>query len=608
MSQRKSSKQQTNIEKLLLLVLSAILVGIIAVGVVVRFIIPSDRPVPPDPSQIAAQSTNPTEETTVPTEEISYTEAEAMRVAGIVQSKQTSDSFSFLAFSDLHENAESSVGNKMAGDAAVLIRNSVKIDFAVLLGDITSGTSTTTIEEGIAEMEASNKYLNEAFSGIPNFRTVGNHDVLTYSFIQNDDYLDNEKIYPYIGVYNAGAVNAEHTGGYCYRDFEEYKVRVICLNTSDMDNVTVVDNRDNVHMSAAQLKWFAEALDLSGKTNVQDWGILILSHIPLDFQDLVNSAGKILDAYTTGTSTSFYWDDSQVSYDYTGKSNAEIIANIHGHNHCFLVDNMYVTNQVGAMYLSPIKRICIPNASFGRNNERGSNYATDSNGIEFGEKETYLKTPNSAENTSFNVITVDREKKTIHCTNYGAGYDREIAYAEGVPSDRWNPFSPKTPAPTGTYTNLVPTAQVLVPNSSKVLDGIGYRNHAYLSSGETLFGHDAECVITGGMPYQIPSYGVPPTIYIWGATLDNSNHVRFFIFDHQKRNVVLHAAGEEIANYFTIETLGDMYYKLTPLPQEDDSLLYPATNGRAGNGFIAWSLNGVGQNLVITMNEPIISE
>lgn len=610
MKHRKSYISHTRSEKTLLSILFFTLIAVIVIGVIVRFTRPSPHH--------AAQSTRPTtevstytEKTTVPTESTEKTtsmESEVIRVSEVVKSQQTSSSFSFLAVSDLHENDLSSAGNQMAGDAAALIRDTVKIDFAVLLGDITSGLETTTIEEGIAEMEAVNKYLHKAFSGIPNFRTVGNHDVLTYSFPQNGEYLDNKEVYPYIGSYNTGAVNAEHTGGYCYRDFEEYKIRVISLNTSDMENITVTDDRHNIHMSAAQLQWFAKALDLSDKSDVQEWGILILSHIPLDFGELINSAGKILDAYTTGTSTSFKWDKSKVSYDYTNKATAEIIANIHGHNHCFLADNMYITNQAGAMYLSPIKRICIPNASFDRNNEKGKNDVADSNGIEFGETTTYNKTIDSIENTSFNVVTIDREKKTIFCANFGSGYDREIPYATGTPEEPKNPFSPETAAPVGTYTNLVPTAQELIPNKNKPLDGIGFRNHAYLSTNATLLGHDVMCVTTGGIPYQIPSYGVPPTIYIWGATLDDSSHVRFFIFDRQKRNIVLNVSGEEIADYFTIETLGDMYYKLTPIPHEDDSMLYPATHGRAAKGFIAWSLKGVGQNLVISMDEPIVGE
>jgi hypothetical protein len=122
------------------------------------------------------------------------------------------------------------------------------------------------------------------------------------------------------------------------------------------------------------------------------------------------------------------------------------------------------------------------------------------------------------------------------------------------------------------------------------------------------YGHDAQYVTTGAIPFTVPSYRTPPVVYIWGATLDEDDHTRFFIYDSQKYRLVLQATGSEFKNYFTIDQLGDQYYRLTPIPDGKDSMLFPATNGRAGRGSIAFSLKGTGENLVITVGEPIIPE
>lgn len=521
----------------------------------------------------------------------SYVYDEADRVALAVSQLQTDTSFSFIAISDTHWRSDYSAGLRHAGEAAAMIRDSVSIDFAALLGDLTLGSAQTTLDGGQQQIIAINNYLEAAFSGIPNFRAVGNHDTLTYSYAQNGDYLENAEIYPLIGAYNTGAVNAEAPGGYCYRDLEAYRTRVILLNTSDMDGVTVSENTGFARISGAQAQWFAESLDLSGKAEPREWSILILSHIPLDYGSLLQSAGKILDAYLNGTATGFTWEGTQVRYDFSGKNSAEIIANIHGHNHCFLVDEMYVTDQHGKMYQSVIERICIPNACAPRNNERGINNGPDSNGIEFGETTAYPKTAGTAQDTAFNIVTVDLATKTIYCTNYGAGYDREISYWDELLHFESN------------FTNLVPTAQAF--DSSEILDGVGYRNGCYLSTGSIRYGTDPDCVVVGAIPYTIPAEGLPPAIYIRGADLDNSAHVRFFILTDNKEKISIQASGEDICTYFTIETLGSQYYKLTPVADGHTSKLYTSATYLFTNAYITLSLKGTGNRLYVTFDEPI---
>ena len=502
-----------------------------------------------------------------------------------VQKHQTDSSFTFLAISDTHECAENSAANQQAGLAAALIRDSVDIDFATLLGDITAGSPTTTIEEGLQQIRAVNEYLEDAFSGIPNFRAVGNHDPLTYSFSQNNDYLNNSQLFSLIGSYNTGSTFGSESGGYCFRDLEEFKTRVIVLNTSDTAEFTPADDLGCYCISAAQLQWFAETLDLSAKPDAGDWGILLLSHTALDYYSIVQGTGKILDAYLNGTSTTFLWNEKEVSYDYTEKNAAEIIANIHGHDHYPASGNLNICSQTGMEYRSFILHICIPNASFTRNKK----LSVDP------DAKNYIKIPDSAESTAFNVITIDRNTQSIRCTNYGAGYHRSFTYDSQIEP------------PNGTYTNLILSAEVLKSSAKHPLDDIGYRNGAYLSSSG-LYGTDSKCVITGAIPYKIPYAGLPSSIYIWGADFTDDPHVRFFLLRENKSHHHMFATGEDISDYFAIEKLGHLYYKLTPIESGKTSIVNEATYGAARNCYIALSMEGYGKKLVVTFDEPIIPE
>ena len=375
-----------------------------------------------------------------------YVVEEAERVAKNVYAKQNANTFSFLAISDAHYltgNTDIEQSVLHAGQAMDLVRKGVNIDFAVDLGDNGWGSAVegspyrATIEMGIDEIMSTNKCIDESFRGIPNFRAVGNHDslVLNYSF-NGKEYLTASKLFPLYGVYNRGAVfhdgNKEY--GYCYRDFEDWKLRVICLNTSDIrDEIPTDATKQNV-VSGVQGKWFAQTLDMSAKSNASEWSILILSHAPLDFGSGCIYLCDILKAYIDGGTYNAVTHDGQtISYNYAGKNVATIIGNCHGHNHNFKVDNLrrYVgKNEVGEDKTEAIdiKRFCIPNACFERNNERGGNNAADAFDIEYGEDTTYVKVAGTANDTAFCVVTIDTVARKIYADAYGAGYDREIDY------------------------------------------------------------------------------------------------------------------------------------------------------------------------------------
>lgn len=344
-----------------------------------------------------------------------YIKAAALEVAKKVQTVRTSESIVFIAASDAHQLDTSSdivAGNKHAGMAMKALAYILPgIDFACYLGDYTAGSSTTTLAEGKQHFAEINADIDEAFSGIPQLRTLGNHDSLQYSKAQNGSVLSATELYTMVGAYNTGATYGSTTEGYCYRDFETKKLRVVCLNTAEAT--------EKEYVSDAQKLWFANTLKAVGAKS--GWNVLILSHHSLDWGG-VCVLSNIVKAYVDGGSITV---SSRNTVNFSGSNSATILAAIYGHVHCFKAAKLNsIANGSGTEY--NIWRVATPNMCFTRNNEYGTNGNTEYYGIEFGETDTYNKTANSANDTAFVVNVINPSQQKIYSFCYGAGYDREI--------------------------------------------------------------------------------------------------------------------------------------------------------------------------------------
>ena len=606
-----------------------------------------------------------------------YIKSAALAVASKVKAVQTDESITFIAMSDAHQLDTSTdivTGNKHAGMAAKALAYIMpNIDFACFLGDYTAGSNTTTIDEGKQHFAEINADIDEAFAGIPQFRTVGNHDPLGYSYSQNGNYLNQATLYELVGKYNDDGVTVmgSTTGGYCYRDFTDKKVRVICLNTAEM---TSASSGGAENMTAEQKLWFANALKSAGAKG-SDWGIIVLSHHPLDWGNVL-MASNIVHAYVEGGSITI---TSGNTISFSGSNSAKFLGAFHGHVHCFKAAKLnYIANSVGTEYKA--YRIAVPNMCFSRNNEYGQNNKAEYYGIEFGEDTTYNKTAGTANDTAFVVNVVNPSEEKIYSFCYGAGYDREIftgtviipttgitldqtsgTLTEGdtvtltatvIPDNASNKsvtwetsnstvatvadgvvtalragtatitaktadgfsatYTLTVEAVQVNYTNLVPTAQEV--DSAAPYNGTGYRDGKYLSTGGSPWeGSDSACVLTGNIPYVISSTGLPKTIYIKGAAWEAISHCRMCFFVENKKSICgpgitgNGTGNAALSKYFTVETLGDKYIKLTPIASASgtNSMLVSTVASATNARFVRFSLKGTGANLIITLDEPI---
>lgn len=337
----------------------------------------------------------------------------------------------FLISSDAHQNNDNDLitkGNKELGQAYGEILKVVGVDFVSNIGDSAWASYANTAEEVREQLKQFNRFVNPYIKGEQILNCEGNHDDANYSTVDNDgdgvtsstEKLSLAETYSLIYAKNKDVVyDVDHyIDGYCYKDFEHLKTRVICLNTEQ-------GTADGGVVEGYQLKWFAEtALNMTGKT---DWNVVTLAHHPLDypsntlFKDCVN----IVDAFINGSNFNYTTTNgTAISIDYSGK-NCQYVGHFHGHAHAFSVVKMQ--KYVNSSYVDiNAYEICIPNACYSRNNqylgntsERIARYCTET---------TYNKSDVDGQRTSFNLVTIDLDNKIIYADNYGAGIDRVINY------------------------------------------------------------------------------------------------------------------------------------------------------------------------------------
>ena len=376
----------------------------------------------------------------------SYITPEVLEVVSKVRSAQKDDSITFIAMSDSHYPAEQRdlnfyedetvASTIQANQAAKVLTYLLKPDFFAHLGDVSTGAGTTTPEILKTQIEEFINYFREASGNLPVFLCIGNHDAGIY---YHDSQTDGE-IHTLSGSYlynnftahsisDNTVVGGEENGGYCYRDFMDKKLRVIMLNTSEK----LVARQKDVTTFGSQRLWLANVLlDLNNKTDAADWGFIVLSHYPADYGATM-PLSYVLEAYVKGTSVTitdpensdyYRGDGTNQSVNFSGKNKAKFVAQFHGHIHNFLTSRLY-SNASGSPIQYDAWRICTPNGQFNR-----ENYYGVFGDIDFADTQTYPKTRNTANGTSFVVNVINPSEEKIYSFCYGAGPEkpREIFY------------------------------------------------------------------------------------------------------------------------------------------------------------------------------------
>lgn len=357
-----------------------------------------------------------------------YVLTEAERVADNILSVRTANSFVLAGASDLHTTGSdiSSVSVLHAGQAMDAINDYTTIDLVALFGDIIVDRFTDTYKDGFKHVKRS---FSEIYKAVPHIQLQGNHDEL------NTDTTEQaqQKYYAYIGANNVGVITDYENKyrNYGYRDFDNYKIRVIYVNTAD---VSAADITGDTHMTAEQCEWLVNvAFDLSSKDDAAEWGIIVLSHHPLNWYGAATTCLlPLLDAFKGRASGTL---SNGVAYDFT-TAKAEMICHLHGHMHNYRAETLGTTK---------ILTMTVPNACYYRNNEYGTHSAyseevhttygdpiDDTQPWSVDNQYQYNKTSNTEKDTAFCVFVIDRDSKRIYAYHYGAGRSRFWNYETGT--------------------------------------------------------------------------------------------------------------------------------------------------------------------------------
>lgn len=345
-----------------------------------------------------------------------------------------SNSLVFGTVSDIHvlnndatHEAKSKTSIRHASFALEMVGAMAECDFIANLGDNCWENGIDT-DNALIGAQYSINALKPAFERLPCYNLVGNHD-------KSDD---TQKQFNLIGSYNEfDDYGTTQIRGFGYKDFVNKKVRIIVLNTTDYLNAS-----GGCALSYEQKDFLMRALDLSEKSDYAEWQILLLSHIPLDWNggdyNFYTDLQTILNAYEDGTTAritvnSSYalnetpsnyatYSNGSLVYDYSGKNSAKIIANIHGHVH---------TNVVSKVANTDIARVATPNANPDLNKtEAYPDYGDYS--ITQTEAAKIIKVSGTAKDTSATFYCIDLDDQIIYSYGYGSDIDRTVVYSDAT--------------------------------------------------------------------------------------------------------------------------------------------------------------------------------
>jgi hypothetical protein len=503
-----------------------------------------------------------------------YVKTEAEEVADKILSARNADTFVMACASDLHTTGSdvSSVGVLHAGQAMSEIQNLTELDLVAILGDVPTGDFEESAEAGF-------KYVKKCFSdiakGVPFIQLQGNHDELPSDTTE----IARQRYYAYIGANNVGTVtDYQHKfRNYGYRDFDNYKVRVVYINTADVSKSEMT--YDN-NITSAQMQWFINtALKLSNKDEASEWGVIVCGHHPLNWVASGNgSITKVLDvlnAYKGRASGSVTVDGESIAYDFSTET-SEFICHIHGHLHNFR-EEVLGSNKV----LS----ITVPNACFNRNNEYGNHdystypdvvkrYGDDgANNDGTGTQRTYNKTSDTAEDTAFSVFCIDRASKTVNVFNYGAGIDRQWDYANGVKGEGNGEVTPS-------IKNMIP----LSVNSNNT-EYVGANGEDGYNTGYRINSSGAEVAQSGMCCTGFIPYNDGQTIRLANVTVSGTKDAYLVEYNQDK-------------SYKQVTALA------TTLKDDGNGILTGAVSGHTG--YIRISCGVIDDTSILTLDQEIV--
>ena len=317
---------------------------------------------------------------------------------------QGGNTLSFAFMTDMHNGTNLNIraANHHAIQSLQSIEKQIPLDYVVFGGDYLYNTSSTTVDECNEQIQDLMKYINEVIT--PKFMLRGNHDNNYFNasaqYTATTFYINTDKFFEKHNNTVMFADELEKSIGYV--DINNLKVRLIFTNMTDVDTT-------GFGITWAQMDWFGKtALNFSDKTDRKDWAVIVFSHSYFEASSITDGGlalaqqmHQMLLAFKSGTT---YTYNAEHSYDYTSQGAMEVICAVVGHWHA---DRSAVVDGIQVI-------ATMQTAGGGDEPADGGT--------------TYAKVWGTADETAYDIFTINRDTKTINTTRFGVGADRSWTY------------------------------------------------------------------------------------------------------------------------------------------------------------------------------------
>ena len=249
------------------------------------------------------------------------------------------DSVNFVMITDLHNNGETaSQFLRSQIESIRKIKDSCKLDFVVLGGDISDGLYADKDKCLDNYTKVVNRFNH---IGVPILALRGNHDDNSYQGSNAVDKIVSRKDY-YRRVISVLADNVM-SDNYTYYHHDFGSTRVICLDYLDYPDTIVEGSYQYVARGGAwrgysddQVRWFCELLQ-----NTDHEKVIVASHYSTNSKLMLETQGGVVDRNAENISSAMiaYNNRSTFSfggrtYDFSSKT-GKILIQISGHSHAF---------------------------------------------------------------------------------------------------------------------------------------------------------------------------------------------------------------------------------------------------------------------------------
>lgn len=343
------------------------------------------------------------------------------------------NSMLFTVTTDMHSDPffKTYIGGNTSYSVVNYLHERLSPKFHIDLGDaIPERTSLLNKTNGLSNLIA----CASEFKKVKRlFRAIGNHDYNSNTVnppSKNTHYFSGSDIFNAWGRHIDGAVWGSKEKFYYYTDFEEEKIRIVVLNTTENNvsfdengNMTTPDPVNHSAMLQDQFEWLVnDALNFNDKgTDKTNWHTIVFTHIPASpmykiykesqgsHLDCVNLmlVHQILKAFKQGGTVNYSYTDTELdgmatvnlTHSFESQGSMNLIGCLSGHDHIQHSDWDY----------DGIAYKVLPCGFYSPSNHSGQ--------IAYSEN-CY----------SASVISVNTSNRTMDCYFFGYGEDWSISY------------------------------------------------------------------------------------------------------------------------------------------------------------------------------------